>query len=212
MKIAILGAGSVGATLGKRFIEAGHEVYFGVRSPESENNRQLVSQMGSNTKMGTVKQACQDTDIIVLATPWSATESAIKEVSDINGKIIIDCTNPLKYDENGLALEMGFNTSGGELVAQWAKGAKVVKTFNQTGYANMLEPHYGQERTVMFVCGDDPSSVETVRQLADSIGFEAIMAGNLAVSRLLEPFAMLWIHLAMKTDFKRDFAFVLKRR
>ena len=64
----------------------------------------------------------------------------------------------------------------------------------------------------MFVCGDDADATETVRKLAAEIGFDAINIGDLTKSRLLEPLAMLWIHLAFTTDLKRDFAFLIRRK
>jgi hypothetical protein len=83
-----------------------------------------------------------------------------------------------------------------------------VKCFNQTGFGNMAE----SRQSVMFVCGDDASANETVRQLAAEIGFDAIAIGALDKARLLEPLPMLWIHLSMTTPLRRDFAFGLLRR
>jgi hypothetical protein len=110
--------------------------------------------------------------------------------------------------EKGLALTTGFNTSGAETIAALAPNARLVKCFNQTGFGNMAEPR----QSVMFVCGDDASANETVRQLAAEIGFDAISIGALDKARLLEPLAMLWIHLSMTTPLQRDFAFGLLRR
>jgi hypothetical protein len=107
----------------------------------------------------------------------------------------------------GLALTIGFNTSGAEKIAALAPDARLVKCFNQTGFGNMAEPR----QSVMFVCGDDPSANETVRQLAAEIGFDAIAIGALDKARLLEPLAMLWIHLSFTTNLGREFAFRLQR-
>lgn len=65
--------------------------------------------------------------------------------------------------------------------------------------------------SMMFVCGDDAEAIETVRKLAADIGFDAISIGGLAKARLLEPLAMLWIHLSATTDLKREFAFKIVR-
>jgi predicted dinucleotide-binding enzyme len=212
MDIAILGAGDVGGTLGRRFASIGHTVHFGVPNPNGEKYQKLVSEIGTSSTINTVTDAARKADVILLATPWGKTEAAIKEAGDLSGKIIIDATNPLKFDDSGLSLSLGFSTSGAETVAQWAKGARVVKTFNQTGFENMANPEYPDGRNVMFVCGDDADARETVRHLAEEIGFEAVDAGALSVARLLEPLAMLWIHLYMKTDLKRGFAFAIMRR
>lgn len=111
-----------------------------------------------------------------------------------------------------MSLTVGFETSGAEKIAALATGAKVVKCFNQTGFGNIAKTDYENGKPVMFVCGDDGEANEAVRKLAEEIGFEAIAAGELKIARLLEPLAMLWIHLSFTTDLKRDFAFGLLRR
>jgi predicted dinucleotide-binding enzyme len=212
MRIAILGAGSVGGTLGRRFVEAGNEVRFGVPSPGEEKYQDLVRSIGPGASIMTVANAVRDAEMVVLATPWDATRAAIGEAGNLEGTIVVDCTNPLKFDSSGLSLALGYSTSGAEQVAGWAAGAHVVKAFNTTGFGNMANPHYNGTRSVMFVCSDHEQSRNTVIALSDSIGFETLNAGGLAISRLLEPWAMLWIHLAMTTPLQQDFAFGLLRR
>ncbi len=212
MTIAILGAGAVGGTLGKRFAQVGHEVYFGVPHPQGEKSQTLLREIGAKARAGTVAEAAREAELILLAVPYDAVADALRECDDLGGKIVIDATNPLQFADGKLSLSAGFDTSGAEKIAQMANGARVVKCFNQTGFDNMREPQYAAGKNVMFVCGDDAQAVETVRELADSIGFEAVSAGDLKISRLLEPLAMLWIHLSFSTDLGRDFAFALVRR
>jgi 8-hydroxy-5-deazaflavin:NADPH oxidoreductase len=210
MKISILGAGNVGGTLGRAWARKGHDVYFGVPSPGNAKTQELLTTIGSKARAGTVTEVAAAGDVIVLATPWPATKAAIQAAGNLAGKVVVDCTNPLKEDFSGLAL--GYTTSGAEQVAQWAKGAKVFKAFNQTGFNIMGNPVFDGQRAVIFVCGDDDAKKPTVLKLATDIGFEAIDAGNLVIARLLEPYAMLWIHLALARGMGRDFAFVLRRR
>ena len=209
MKIAILGAGSVGGTLGKGWANKGHQVFFGVRHPDDEKTQNLIKEIGSNAEAGTNDEAIAFSNIIVLALPWQVVPKVL-EANDFSDKIIIDATNPLKPDFSGL--EIGFDTSGAEKVAQWAKGAKVFKSFNQTGWENLENPVYNGKPTAMLVCGDDESAKKTVLQLVEDIGFEAIDAGKLEAARLIEPFGMTWIHLAMKQGLGRDWALQIVRR
>ena len=206
MKIAIIGAGNVGGTLGRRFAETGHEIFFGVPDPTADEEKKSFARVGS------VAESAATAEIIVLAIPFEAIADALKECGDVTGKIIVDCTNPLGKTIDGVNLLVGFETSGAERVAELAKAAKVVKCFNQTGAENMSQPGFAGGKSVMFVCGDDPTANETVAKLADEIGFDAIDAGNLKKARLLEPLAMLWIHLSITSDLKRTFAFGLLRR
>src|SRR2546427_551314 len=127
------------------------------------------------------------------------------------GKILVDATNPLGGGV-GEGLAVGHTTSGAEQVAGWAPAARVVKAFNTTGWPNMKDPDYAGQPATMLVCGDDEGANRVVADLATSIGFEAIDAGPLRIARLLEPFAMLWIHLALFRGMGTGIAFRLLRR
>lgn len=205
MKIAVIGAGSVGAALAGRFAAAGHDVVYGVRRTADP------SHAGQPTPFLQSADAARGAEIVVLATPWQATEAACGEIAPLAGKIVIDCTNPLGMGPDGLALQVGFTTSGGEMVASWCPGASVFKTFNQTGYNNLADPGRLVERPVMFVAGDDEVRKSVVLRLVADTGFDAADAGPLRNARLLEPLAMLWIDQALARGRGRDFAFAITR-
>lgn len=210
MNIAIIGAGNVGSALGKGWAAAGHNVEFGVRDPQKAEVQTAVAACGGNASAASVREAAQFGEIVVLTTPFPATEAALKEAGDVSGKIVVDCTNPLKPDLSGLTI--GHDTSAAEQIARWTNGAPVVKCFNTTGANNMGNPSYAEGKPVMFLCGDDADAKRTVAKLSDDAGFETIDAGDLEIARLLEPLAMLWIHLAYRGGLGRDFAFRLMRR
>jgi predicted dinucleotide-binding enzyme len=209
MKIAIIGAGNVGGTLGKGWAKKGHAVTFAVRDTSDAKVQALLKESGG-AKAAKVADAVAASDVVVLATPWEANEAALRGAGNLAGKVLLDCTNPLKADLSGLAV--GFTTSGAEQVAVWAKGARVVKIFNTTGFGNMADPHYSDGAAVMFYCGDDAAAKADAAKLATDLGFDARDAGGLAVARLLEPYAMLWIHLAIRQGFGMGFAFKLMKR
>jgi predicted dinucleotide-binding enzyme len=87
----------------------------------------------------------------------------------------------------------------------------VVKAFNTTGSGNMANADYGPTRPAMLLCGDDQAAKQTVAQLAEALGFEAIDAGPLTSARLLEPLAMLWVGLNRR-GLGPNIAFALLRR
>lgn len=182
---------------------------FGVRDASAPELKELLDRAGALAKAGSVADAgaC---DVVVLATPWDATESAIQSAGGLGGKVVLDCTNPLLPDLSGLIF--GNNTSGGEKVAGWAPGATVVKIFNTTGFGNMADAVYNGEPGTMFYCGDDAAAKQVAAQLAGDLGFDPIDSGPLTQSRLLEPLALLWITLAIKQGLGKDFAFKLMRR
>jgi predicted dinucleotide-binding enzyme len=210
MKIGMIGAGSVGGALGQRWAAAGHEIKFGVRDASKAEVVQLLTSMGPRASAGPVAEAAAFGEVVVLATPWEAAQAAIQSAGNLAGKILVDCTNPLQPALAGLSV--GHTTSAGEEVAKWAKGARVVKAFNTTGAPNMANPRFGSSRAVMFMAGDDAAAKAAVKKLGEDLGFEMVDAGALVQARLLEPLAMLWIHLALKQGLGRDFALGLLRR
>jgi predicted dinucleotide-binding enzyme len=210
MKIAIIGAGNVGGTLGKRWAKIGHQIQFGVRNAAKLEVVALLKEMEGRADAAGVADASSFGEVVVLTTPWNATRAALQSAGDLAGKVVVDCTNPLKPDLSGLTL--GLETSAGEQVAQWAKGARVVKCFNTTGAPNMARPDYGGQPLTMFLCGDDPDAKATVAALAEQIGFEPADAGPLTAARLLEPLAMLWIHLAFAQGWGTGFGLRVVRR
>jgi predicted dinucleotide-binding enzyme len=171
-----------------------------------------VRRLGGRGRAGTPEQAAAFAQFIVLTTPWNAAEAAIRSMGDLNGKIILDATNPLVMGPDGLGLEIGHSISAGEKVHGWAKGASVFKTLNTTGFGNMADPIFRGVKSVMFVAGDDAVNKAKVIELVASLGFVAVDAGPLQNARLLEAHAMLWIELALKRGLGRDFAFALVRR
>jgi NADPH-dependent F420 reductase len=210
MKIAIIGAGNVGGTLGKGWAKAGHEIVFGVRDSADPKLKDLLAATGDNAKAASVKDAAATSDVIVLTVPWTAAQDALKSAGDLRGKTLLDCTNPLKPDLSGLAL--GFTMSGGEQVAAWAPGSRVVKIFNTTGAGNVANPVYAEGASIMLYCGDDSAAKNVAAQLAAALGFEAYDVGPLREARLLEPFALTWIHLAVFQKLGTNFAFRLVKR
>lgn len=113
---------------------------------------------------------------------------------------------------DGLELAVGYDGSGGETIARLAPGASVFKAMNQVGYEVMADATGYPARPAMFVAGDHPGHKPDVMGLIDDLGFDAINAGPLRMARLLEPYAMLWIHMAMNQNAPRDNAFAFMRR
>jgi len=210
MKIGIIGSGNVGGTLGKAWSRLGHEVFFGFKDPTEPRAKTLVVEAAASAKACSVQEAAKPGDVILLATPWEAAQGALSEAGNLSGKILIDATNPLLAGLAGLAI--GTTTSGGEKVAEWAKGARVVKAFNTVGFNVMADSAFPGGQVALFYCGNDAEAKQVVAKLAGELGFEALDAGPLTQCRLLEPFAMLWISLAAKYGYGREIGFKFMRR
>lgn len=208
MQIAIIGAGNVGKALATGWIAAGHQVIFGVRAPQPQ-----PADGPGGAVQASVGDAVRSAEVVVLATPWPAVRDALAAGGDLTGKVLIDCTNPLRVDAGGIALDIGFTTSGGEQVAALARGASVFKTLNQTGFDNMQHGGaFAPLSAAMFVAGDDEAKKPLVMSLVSDLGFQAVDAGPLQAARLLEPLAMLWIHMVAKRGMAPTRAFSLAGR
>ena len=212
MKLAIIGAGNVGGALGANWAQKGHDVFFGVRDPKAEKTQGLLKTIGGRARAGSVAEAAAFADVIILSTPWPATEAAIHAIGNVKGKVILDATNPLTRGPDGIGLEIGHSISGGEKVQGWAAGASVFKTLNTTGFSNMANPVFNGVKSVMFVAGDDTANKPKVVNHVGELGFEVIDAGPLRNARLLEAHAMLWIDLSLVRGQGRDWAFSIVRR
>jgi predicted dinucleotide-binding enzyme len=210
MKIAIIGAGNVGGTLGTAWAQkAGHDICFGVRDVKSEKTQALLSKIGGKARAGTPADAAAFGDFIVLTISWPQAEAAIRSLGDINGRIILDAMNPFVRGPNGISLEIGHSDSAGERVQGWAKGASVFKTLNTTGFGNMADPVFHGVKSIMFVAA---ANKPKVMALVGDLGFDVVDAGPLRNARLLEAHAMLWVDLAVARGLGRDWAFARVRR
>ncbi len=216
MNIGIIGAGNVGGALGQSWAKAGHHIKFGVRDPNDAKHRALLEACGSKASAGSNAQAAAFGQVIALATPWDATQPALAACGNLQGKVLVDCTNPLRFTPgSGLELAIGHTVSGGETVAHWAKGARVVKAFNTYGFENLADasyPNYGGLKPVMWLAGDDADARQIVSRLAADIGFQPLDTGDLKTARLLEATAMLWIHLALVQKAGAGFTWAMLQR
>jgi hypothetical protein len=208
MDIAIIGTGNVGMALGRRLSKAGHRIIFGSRRNDPETQEKVQSMRGAS--LAGVLSAAAQGEAVILAVPWSAINDTLASVGNLAGKVVLDCTNPLKPDLS--ALTLGTHTSGAEFVAKKIPGAKLVKIFNSTGVANMIRPTYGMTKVTMFYCGDDVSGKEVAAKIASDVGFDPVDAGPLISARFLEPLALLWIHLSRQQSLGSDFVLQLIHR
>jgi predicted dinucleotide-binding enzyme len=213
MKVGIIGSGDVGQKLGDGFIELGHLVKIGTR-----DERKLAAWAEKHGKsrraaVGSFSDAAKFGDLVIIATGWSGTASAIGMAGPENmaGKPVIDVTNPLDFSTMPPTLAVGHTDSAGETVQRMLPGAKVVKAFNIVGNPHMFRPSFAGGPPTMFICGNDEGAKKTVTDILTAFGWESIDIGGIGGSRLLEPLAMLWITYYFRTN-TGDHAFKLLRK
>ncbi|MBK9177997.1 MAG: NAD(P)-binding domain-containing protein [Acidimicrobiales bacterium] len=202
MRIAVIGAGRVGATLGRRARSAGHDVVYGVRDPAEPRHEALGA-------VATVDRAVVGADVVVVALPWDAASTVLPGL-DVGHAVVIDATNPLAAGARDL--DRHPELSGAELVARWTGSGRVVKAFNTTGSGNLADPAYPGGTPVMLVTGDDAEAKQVAMALAEQLGFDPVDAGPLGASSDLEHLATIWIRLAYSLAHGPDIAFALLRR
>jgi 8-hydroxy-5-deazaflavin:NADPH oxidoreductase len=213
MKIGVLGSGDVGRVLGAGLAARGHEVKLGTREPGSGKVQSWLAKAGPKASAGSLEEAAKFAELAVLATAWSGTENAVRLAGpgNLEGKIVIDATNPLEMGPSGLTLAVAGNDSAGERVQKWLPGAYVVKAFNTVGNAHMVDPRFPGGPPDMFIAGNDEGAKKQVGEIAASLGWPVIDLGGIESSRYLEPLAMVWIVHSMRTK-NSGHAFKLLRK
>jgi 8-hydroxy-5-deazaflavin:NADPH oxidoreductase len=196
MKVAILGSGDVGQTLGAGFLKHGHQVMMGTRNPKKEEVMQWVAETPGATA-GTFAEAATFGELIVLAVLGKAVESVVRLAGPANfkGKTLIDATNPITDAppvEGVLGFTTGPNESAAEALQDLLPDARVVKAFNSVGAGQMINPHYEQGVPTMFFCGNDEAAKKVVSDVIQQFGWEPFDCGTIISARALEPLCILW--------------------
>lgn len=214
MKIGIVGSGDVARSLSLGLIDLGYEVMLGTRYPDKREVKSWKKNVGKKGSLGSTTEAADFGDIVILAIAWHAAENVLSQIRpEAAGKIVIDVTNPLQFnDDQAPSLSVGHSISGGELVQQSLPDSHVVKTLNIIGHANMVQPNYKDGTPTMFMCGNNESAKNHTGELLRSLGWDDIVdIGEIEKSRLLEPLCLLWVEYGVSRD-TWDHAFsVLKK-
>jgi predicted dinucleotide-binding enzyme len=194
-KIGIIGSGAVGQALAKGFIKHGYEVMIGTNSPDKY--RLLKEKMDQSVRVGSFVDTAKFGELIVLATKGSVSESVVKSLSasSLNGKTVIDATNPIADvpPENGVIKYFtSYDESLMERFQKSVPGARFVKAFSCVGNAFMVNPDFNGIKPSMFYCGNHDGSKSEVREILEKFGFEAEDMGKAEAARAIEPLAILW--------------------
>lgn len=186
LKIATLGAGRIGGTLGGLWVKAGHPVMFSSRHPEELKD--LVAGLGPLAQAGTVADAIAFADAVLLAVPYRALPEIGKAHADALAQkvVVIDACNPFPGRDGQIA-DWARQKGAGLATAELLPGAKIVRAFNAIGFARMGQIGRGNERVGMPIAGDDARAIEVASGLIRAIGFEPVLVGGLAMGRHLIP-------------------------
>jgi hypothetical protein len=189
--ISIIGTGNMASALAERALAGGNAVEIVSRDPAKA--KELAAALGGAT-VGTAGTAPAG-DIVVLAVPYAGAAAVVSEFGDaLNGKVVIDITNPITPDFTGFVTPEG--SSGAQEIAKAAPaGAHVVKAFN-TLFSNVLAEGPAEGRPLdVFIAGDDAQAKARVSAFVESLGLRPFDTGQLPMARALENAALLQLGL-----------------
>lgn len=188
--IAIIGLGNMGKGLAKRFAGKTDLV---LASRNTAAATAFAATLPAGVAVLDLNAAIAKADVVVLAQPFAAALDTAGKAA-LDGKIVIDISNPVKADFSGL--EIGHTTSAAEQLQAAAPNARIVKAYN-TIFASLFELPVAQTANVpVFLAGNDEAAVATVAELVKLSGFAVETTGGLDAARLLEPLGMLNIRFA----------------
>jgi 8-hydroxy-5-deazaflavin:NADPH oxidoreductase len=181
MRIGVIGAGRIGGGAARLLARAGHELLLSY-SRDPDKLRAQAEEIGAQA--GTPAEAAAFGDVVILAVPWPAIDDAVAQAGSLDGRIVIDTTNP--FGAGGWEVPEGRTTT--QVNQERLAGAHVVKSFNTLTAAFQQEAagRTGEKRVAMFLAGDDAEAKRVVAGLIDDAGFDPVDAGTAAQSSILE--------------------------
>ncbi len=204
MKIAVLGTGVVGNTIGSKLIRLNHKVMMGSRTADNEKAKAWVELNGTNASQGTFNNAAEFADIIFLCTKGEVTLEVLKmiDVNAFKNKTVIDVSNPLDFSRGMPPSLIISNTNSlGEEIQKLLPDAYVVKSLNIVNCEVMVNPKKTNGDPTMFMCGNDNDAKLLVKKLLEDFGWNDIIdLGDITGARAMEMILPIWLRTYMATQ------------
>jgi len=189
LSISTIGAGREGGALGALFVKAGHRVMFSSRHPDTL--KELVAQLGPSARAGTVAEAVEFGDVVMVVVPYTAMEQIGKDYGNALAKkvLVIDVSNPIARRDGAEIVKWVDEQGGAGLAtAKLLPGAHIVRAFNAINYAKLsADAHRQGELVGVPIAGDDPHAIGIASTLIRQIGFDPVVIGGLAMGKYLVP-------------------------
>jgi predicted dinucleotide-binding enzyme len=181
-RIGVVGSGNIGGTIGGLWVKAGHPVFFSSRHPEELKD--LTSKLGPLAQAGTVAQAIDFGDVILVAVPYDALPQIGKDnAAALKGKIVLDACNAVASRDGAIAEEVEQNGIG-VTSQKYLAGTRLVRAFNTMSYMIFArEANRPAPRLAIPIAGDDGEAVKVASALISDAGFDPVVVGKLADAR-----------------------------
>jgi len=186
MKIAVLGAGRVGSTVGRLWHAAGHDVTFTAR--HATRPRALAAELGEGAHAASVADAVAAAEVVLVAVPGPAVTDALQAAGPLDGRIMIDAANA--FGQQQLSLRS---------LADAFPRARWVRAFNSLSVGVMADDNHRQPPWVLFLSGDQQAK-PAVAQLIPDAGFDPVDLGGIDDSQLQNPGSALWTYALTRDD------------
>lgn len=189
-KVAVIGLGNIGSAVAANLVKGNREVIIADRTFEKAQS--LAQKLGSLAQPQEIGSAIKQADIVVLAIYFNPIQEFLKQhASELEGKIVVDPSNPIAPDENGgFKKIIGQNESSGQILStQLPKGVKLAKALGSLGAGSLASAAYQTpEKAVLFYATDDTSINAQIEDLINDSGFEPVRVGGLDQSIRIEVF------------------------
>jgi len=191
-KVAVIGLGNIGRVVASNLVKGGRETI--VASHKIEDAKALASQLGKLVKATDVKTAINEADVVVMSVWFSTIQELFKQyANELQGKIIIDPSNPIAPDGNGgFKKVIGADESAGQILRGLLPSrAKLVKALGSLGAGSLLSASFQNPKNVLFYASDDKTVDGAVEELIKDSGFEPVNIGGIDQSIRMEVFGEL---------------------
>src|SRR5712671_6584046 len=188
MTNAIIGVGNIGGALARHLVAGGESVVLAAK--DASHAEALAGELGPLARAASVEDAIADGDAVVLALWLDAIKELVPQhAQHLEGKVVVDPTNPIGFDETGQPFRtLPEGQSAGSVVAGLLPaGAHYVKAFG-TLAADALAAgaHREPRRAVLFYATDDDAAASTIDRLVRAAGFDPLKAGGVADAGRIE--------------------------
>jgi 8-hydroxy-5-deazaflavin:NADPH oxidoreductase len=210
MKIAVFGTGSVGQALATRLSGLSHNVVMGTRNVADSMAKDTKDFYGTPTvtefiaanpsiALKTFVEAALGAEVIVLATKGDGAQAALEAAGDIEGKIVLDISNPLDFSKGfPPTLFVSNDNSLGEVLQNAFPKTHIVKSLNTMFNGLMVNPRALGEDSTVFVSGNDADAKATVVAILKEFGWkdtEILDLGDITTARGTESMLPIWLRV-----------------
>lgn len=189
-KVAIIGLGNIGKAVATNLTRGKHQVILASR--EIEKSKAFARELGSLATAKETSDAIKEAEVIIPAISFDTLKDFFKTYSaELEGKIIIDVSNPIAPDGNGgFKKIIGEKEAAANILHEFIpKSAKLVKAFGTLGAGSLLSDAFAQpERKVLFYASDNTNSNNKIEDLITSSGFDPLHVGGLDTAIRIEVF------------------------